>query len=338
MSFAISLSDSSSRPKYEQIIHSIVSGIESNNIRSNERLPSINEMSEMYDIARDTVEKAYKELKKRGIIISVPGKGYYKKDSDQAVQYRVLFLAPEMNLYVKQVIDAFNGSMGNHGNVQFVAYGNDFQTFKKALLAQQNGVTHIFVVPNFGLDEELAKALLHQIPKHKLAILDRKVNGLSGEFISIHQNWEKELHQTLTRLEAHLSPFKTPKLVCPSNAHLLRDLLRGFQRFCIDHNLQGRLVARIESETVAEGDLYVVVRDEDLMELARKLEQSGLKAGKDVGIVAINDNLVKEKLLNGITVMAPNYAYTGERLARMILNNEYAQEECPCYFLRRSSL
>ena len=95
MSFAISLSDSSSRPKYEQIIHSIVSGIESNNIRSNERLPSINEMSEMYDIARDTVEKAYKELKKRGIIISVPGKGYYKKDSGQAVQYRVLFWPPK---------------------------------------------------------------------------------------------------------------------------------------------------------------------------------------------------------------------------------------------------
>lgn len=338
MSFAISISESSERPKYEQIIHSIVSGIESNNIRSNERLPSINELSELHDIARDTVEKAYKELKRRGIIVSVPGKGYYKKENDQAFQFKVLFLAPEMNMYIRQIIDAFNGAMGSNSAVNFVSYGNDFQTFKRALVSFQNHSTHVFVIPNFGLDEEQAKALLNQVPKHKLAFLDRKMNGITGEYASVCQNWEKEIYQILATLEVPKNGFHTLKLVCPPTAHVLRDLLRGFQRFCIDHNLLGKLVSRVDQETVRPGELFVVVKDEDLIELAKKIDGSGCKAGKEIGVLAFNDNPMKEVLLNGITVIAPNYSYTGERVARMLLNNERIQEESPCYFLRRTSL
>lgn len=338
MSFAISISESSERPKYEQIIHSIVSGIESNNIRSNERLPSINELSELHDIARDTVEKAYKELKRRGIIVSIPGKGYYKKESGQAFQFKILFLAPDMNMYVRQIIDAFRSVAGDESNINFVPYGNDFQSFKRSFLALHNQVTHVFVVPNFGLDEEQAKSLLNQLPKHKLVVLDRKVNGLTGDFVSICQNWEKEIYQVLSTLEPAKNGFGTLKLVCPPTAHVLRDILRGFQRYCIDSNLLGKLVPRLEQDTLQEGDLYIVVKDEDLIELSKKIERTGFKPGKHIGVLAFNDNPMKEVLLNGITVIAPNYAYAGERVARMLLNNERIQEESPCYFLRRTSL
>ena len=40
-------------------------------------LPSINQLSHDYKVSRDTVFKAFIDLKERGIIDSTPGKGYY---------------------------------------------------------------------------------------------------------------------------------------------------------------------------------------------------------------------------------------------------------------------
>ena len=51
-------------------------------------LPSINDLGYEMEISRDTSEKAYRHLKKLGVIGSVPGKGYFiaKRDFKQAVK------------------------------------------------------------------------------------------------------------------------------------------------------------------------------------------------------------------------------------------------------------
>jgi DNA-binding transcriptional regulator YhcF (GntR family) len=50
-------------PKYKQIINLVTQAVKSGMLRQDEQLPSINEMSESNYLARDTVEKAYNELK-----------------------------------------------------------------------------------------------------------------------------------------------------------------------------------------------------------------------------------------------------------------------------------
>lgn len=75
--YKLKLNTSDKTPKYKQIIESVISDIERNVLKKNEQLPSISELSEEYYLARDTVEKAYRELRERGFITSVQGKGYY---------------------------------------------------------------------------------------------------------------------------------------------------------------------------------------------------------------------------------------------------------------------
>jgi len=55
-------------PKYLQLANSIVKAIEKELIGKGYLLPSINELSFELDISRDTAEKAYRHLKKMGII------------------------------------------------------------------------------------------------------------------------------------------------------------------------------------------------------------------------------------------------------------------------------
>ena len=48
-------------------------------------LPSINKLSGLYYVSRDTVFKAFAELRRRGLIDSTPGKGYYVVDGRKNV-------------------------------------------------------------------------------------------------------------------------------------------------------------------------------------------------------------------------------------------------------------
>ncbi|MFP4060909.1 MAG: GntR family transcriptional regulator [Bacteroidota bacterium] len=75
------INDKSSTPKYMQVLQLIISDIESGIYRQGEKIPSINETSEEYLIAKDTVEKAYRELRTRGIIKPVKGKGYFVENT-----------------------------------------------------------------------------------------------------------------------------------------------------------------------------------------------------------------------------------------------------------------
>ena len=76
MSKDLKINDQSEVPKYMQVIDLIISDIESGIFKQGQKVPSINETSEELLISRDTVEKAYISLKKKGILLSVRGKGF----------------------------------------------------------------------------------------------------------------------------------------------------------------------------------------------------------------------------------------------------------------------
>ena len=74
---SISIDIESRIPKYQQIVNSIISNISNGTLEIDQKLPSINNLSEEFYLSRDTVEKAYSILKDRKIIRSIRGKGSY---------------------------------------------------------------------------------------------------------------------------------------------------------------------------------------------------------------------------------------------------------------------
>ena len=72
----------SATPKYLQLANCIVKAISDGVLKENDVLPSINELSFEFEISRDTAEKGYKHLKKTGVLGSVPGKGYFVKNTE----------------------------------------------------------------------------------------------------------------------------------------------------------------------------------------------------------------------------------------------------------------
>ena len=73
----IDIDENSRKPKYIQIIDCVTNNISLGHFSMDDKMPSINTLSEEFYLSRDTVEKAYKILKERKVITAVRGKGFY---------------------------------------------------------------------------------------------------------------------------------------------------------------------------------------------------------------------------------------------------------------------
>lgn len=67
-------------PVYEQIITQVESFILAGLMKSHEQLPSVRSLSMELSINPNTIQKAYSELDRKGMIYSVPGKGCFVSD------------------------------------------------------------------------------------------------------------------------------------------------------------------------------------------------------------------------------------------------------------------
>lgn len=69
----------SRKPIYEQIVDGICKEISTGLMKEGDQLPSVRELSVLLSTNPNTIQKAYIELDRRGIITSAPGRGSFVK-------------------------------------------------------------------------------------------------------------------------------------------------------------------------------------------------------------------------------------------------------------------
>ena len=67
----------SSVPVYEQIINAVERDIMLDNMRENDKLPSVRELAASLEVNPNTIQKAYAELNNRGVIFTVASSGAF---------------------------------------------------------------------------------------------------------------------------------------------------------------------------------------------------------------------------------------------------------------------
>ena len=72
----VEINEDSLTPKYRQVMDGILKRLESGELEKNDLLPSLHESCTMLEVSKNTIVKAYEELKRRGIVESSKGKGY----------------------------------------------------------------------------------------------------------------------------------------------------------------------------------------------------------------------------------------------------------------------
>lgn len=67
-------------PVYEQLINQVEELVLMGVLKSGDKMPSVRSLSIKLSINPNTIQKAYTELDRRGLIITVPGKGSFISD------------------------------------------------------------------------------------------------------------------------------------------------------------------------------------------------------------------------------------------------------------------
>lgn len=75
----------SQQPVYEQLINQTERYILLGVLNGGDAMPSVRRLSVTLSVNPNTIQKAYSELDRRGVIISVPGKGCFVAENARAV-------------------------------------------------------------------------------------------------------------------------------------------------------------------------------------------------------------------------------------------------------------
>ena len=328
----------SSTPKYLQLANSIIKAIGDGRISKNDILPSINELSYNFEISRDTAEKAYKYLKKVGLLGSVPGKGYYVKSTELGHNRKVFLLFNKLSYHKKIIYDAIVASLGDMAAVDLYIYNNDFSLFKRLLQNKSDDYSHYVIIPHFVEGGEKAHEIINTIPKEKLILLDKIIPGVDGNYAAVYENFEHDLYHSLEQALPQLSKYNTIKIIFPEHSYYPNEILKGFNSFCQQYAFAYKIVHDIANDKISKGEVYINLMESDLVTLIERIIATDLKVGTDVGVISYNETPLKKIILNGLTTISTDFQAMGEKTAYLILNGLTEHIETPFYLTLRASL
>ena len=329
----ISIDKSLSVSKYKQIINSVLDAIGEERLVLGDKMPSINEICEKFDLSRDTVLTAYNELKSKGIIAAHPGKAYYVCSTNVNMEQNIMLLYDELNAFKEELYNSFIRTIGDKANVDLYFHNFNRKIFNHLLKENNYKYTAYVVMPAqfTGISSILGDL------KGKVYILDQLPVELRGNYPTIYQNFEKQVYSGLMEAKDRIAKYRKIISVYPGGKEP-ESQLRGFIRFCKEVNMPFDVINDLRNRSVKEGEVYLVVNDAHLVELVKLSRKQGLAIGSDIGIISLNDTPLKEVVANGITTISTDFAKMGETLASFILNKTAAQIENPFSLIVRDSL
>lgn len=342
----LNINENSRIPTYQQIVDSVVYNITTENLKFNQRIPSINRLSEEFSLSRDTVEKAYNILKKREIITSICGKGYYISNEKLLSKVNVLFLVNKLSRYKMEIYSSFINSLGPNSNVDLRVYHCDESLFLNLLEKNEKQYDYYVIMPHFKTEDykhtSTTKAVtkaIDKIPKEKLVILDNKKSATKNNITTIYEDYEKDIYNALKKGLNKISKYKKLILIYPEKTiyPYPKRIKNGFTNFCKDHNLAFDILDKVYNDMVLiKGDLFITIEEDDLVNLIDQIRDKEFALGKEIGVISYNDTPLKELL--GITVISTDFKMMGEITSQMILNKEKGNIKIPFKFINRDSI
>ncbi|MDN3491507.1 GntR family transcriptional regulator [Winogradskyella sp. APC 3343] len=320
-------------PKYKQIINAIEKAISEGELQKGDQIPSINQIKNDNKLSRDTVLTAFNELKNRGIITSIVGKGYYVSSENVTVTQNIFLLFDELNSFKEDLYNAFIDHLGSNIKVDIYFHHFNRNTFKKIISDNKENYNYYVIMPANFIN---TKSIIGQLPKDKVYILDQLHSDLK-DYPAVYQNFEKSIFNNLTSVLESIKKYQ--KLILVFSDDKQPDAMQnGFIAFCENHNISYGLVEHLKDKMLQEGELYIIPEDKDLLRLIKKMKTQGLIMAQDIGVISYNETLLKEIVEGGITTISTDFEGMGKRLAEMILAKDQLQIENPNQLIIRNSL
>lgn len=329
----VSIEEKSGTPKYKQIVAAIEGAIMEGTLKKGDQLPSLNSIKNKHVVSRDTVLTAFKELKNRGIIESIAGKGYYVSSEDIMVTQKIFLLFDELNSFKEDLYKSFKENLGDNIQVDIFFHHFNEDMFSKLIYDNIGDYSSYVIMP---ANLKNTDQVIDKLPKDKVYILDQTHEELS-QYPAIYQDFQNDILSALTKALNNIKKYQKLILLFDEEKQP-QGMLKGFEMFCEQNKFQNEVVTSLRERTPKSGETYIIPDDRNLIKIIKKIQEEDLTLSEDIGIISYNDTLLKEIVEGGITTISTDFNKMGERLAQMIINKEQIKIENPNNLILRKSL
>lgn len=308
--------------KYEQIVNFILEKIESKELLLNDQLPSLFNLVDKFQVSRDTVIKAYKELQVRGAIKAYPGKGYFVARTDVERKKNIFMLFDVFTPYKEVLYNSFLRTLKHHGTVELYFHNYNPSLFENLLTDNAGKYTDYVIMPI--LDKKSIELIAQHSKNNKVYILDTGWRQIGNKFPSVCQDFKtgisNALNQGLDKLKKYseiIMVLKPPANY--SEKQMIKEMKEGFTSFCEKHRLHYEVHEELTIKSTKKGICYILHDDNDLITLVEFMNNHQLKIADKIGIISYNDTPLKKVVKNGITTISTNFEEMGSSMAHLIL-------------------
>jgi DNA-binding transcriptional regulator YhcF (GntR family) len=322
------------QPKYKQIITGIIEAIAQKRLRIGDELPSINQVCKKFSLSRDTVVKAYDELKFRGIVEAAHGKGYYIASASVDHKIKVFLLFDELSPYKEILFNSFKNALEEQALIDIYFHHHNVDVFG-SLIHDHVGKYGYYVIMPFA--NKSIEKILNVLPEDRVMLLDRKDIG-AAKYPYVCQDFDQSLFDCLQSGLARINKYKMFTLVFPKPSNNPSEIIDAFKRFCKKNQLEYSVIHNLEGRKIKKQEAYLVINDSDLVYILKLCKKDALEAGNDIGIISYNDTPLKEVVGDGITVISTDFKELGIKAAKHILEHKKTQIINPTSLILRGSL
>jgi len=328
--FHFTVNPQSNLLKFQQLIDSVNEAISKNLLQIGDMLPSVNQICKESALSRDTVFKAYAELKNRGVIESVPNRGYFVS---KAVTKVFLFL-DTFKAYKEVLYGSFLDNLPENIAVDLHFHHYNIDDFEK-IINESIGKYTKYIIMNF--EHERVPQVTKQIPDNKLLIIDWDINARQG-ISSIHQDFGQSLYDALKSGIDLIRKYDEFIYLYPSFTYHPKNSIDFFGKFCTENKIRHKMLYDFKKLDVRKGELYLLVSDRTLAKFLDQCEQKNLVLGEDVGVISYNETPMKKYVKDGITVISTDFELMGKKIAEFVSTGEKVNTVIPTKLTIRKSL
>ncbi|MEO8415558.1 MAG: substrate-binding domain-containing protein [Ginsengibacter sp.] len=154
--------------------------------------------------------------------------------------------------------------------------------------------------------------------------------------MSIYQDFWMDIFDALDSASASLKKYNTLMIIFPEHSHHPPEIIEGLEQFCENHHKKFTIITNGEKIKLTKGAVFIVIADDDLAILVKKIRKSRYQMGKEICVISFNETELKELL--DITVISTDFIKMGQTAANLILKKQTRQIRNPFKIIKRGSL
>ena len=329
----IQIDPSLTTPVYKQIVQSISRNIDNGVLCKDDMLPSVNQISAEFSLARGSVFTAYNELRSSGIIDSIPGKGYFVLSTETRQKKKIFLLFSTFTTYKEILYNALLKNLPETCSLDIYFHHHSMKMFE-TLIREQSAYYNTYVIMPEVNDQ--SAAILSKLDHKHTFLLDVGLKEFWDDFPGVYQNFEKDIYSILLASEKLVRKYKRLILLFPEGLRT-RDIISGFQKFSKRKIVPTEVRSGIQRGEIQKGDAFIVIDDNSLVDIIQAAKQDGWQLGKDIGVISYNETPLKSVIGDGITTITTDFTAMGKTMAEMVVTGKREVVENPFVIIDRRS-